>query len=345
MEKKQPEITTIIPTYKRPDLLKRAIESVLNQTYSNLKVMVIDDVSNDDTFNVVSEYIKKDKRVSYHCHKKNIGGNRNFNFGLTHVTTPFFSFLSNDDIYLPEFYETAIEFLLKFPEIGFCATEVKSINNKGITLSLSNTGFREGYHNVQEGMLKILENGHPPCWTGIVFKSTIINKIGTLDEDVGGSMDYDFVQRAAAYFPYYISKKVGAAFYVHESSWGQSSGYKFVWPSWNKMISNIVDDKEISLHIRKKFKRFYTKELKRKIYFFGRQDIKYKNFSSAYECASILSNDLKSKWLSIQLKFIGTILENFPGIHSYILFLMKFKNWAYQLKNIKLIGKFNRTNN
>jgi len=85
-----PQITTIIPTYRRPKLLKRAIESALNQSYPHIQVLVLDNDSNDGTKEQVQAMMKKDARIIYHCHKTNIGANANFKFGLEQVKTPYF---------------------------------------------------------------------------------------------------------------------------------------------------------------------------------------------------------------------------------------------------------------
>jgi glycosyltransferase involved in cell wall biosynthesis len=68
----KPLITTIIPTCRRPHLLRRAIKSVLNQTYPHFQVCVYDNASGDETAEVVSEFAKKDPRIKYHCHSENI---------------------------------------------------------------------------------------------------------------------------------------------------------------------------------------------------------------------------------------------------------------------------------
>ena len=80
----KPLITTIIPTYRRPNLLRRAIKSVLNQTYPHCQVCVCDNTSGDETANVVAKIAKKDPhpRVKYHCHPENIGAIKNFKYGL-----------------------------------------------------------------------------------------------------------------------------------------------------------------------------------------------------------------------------------------------------------------------
>jgi len=85
-----PLITCILTTRRRPQLLKRAIESVLNQTYPHLQVCVYDNASGDETAQVVSEIAKTDPRVKYFCHAENIGPFNNISYGVKNVNTPFF---------------------------------------------------------------------------------------------------------------------------------------------------------------------------------------------------------------------------------------------------------------
>ena len=76
-----PLVTIGIPTYNRADgYLKEAIESVINQTYSNLEIIISDNCSSDDTGLVVKSF--KDQRIHYYRHDENIGANNNFNFCL-----------------------------------------------------------------------------------------------------------------------------------------------------------------------------------------------------------------------------------------------------------------------
>src|SRR5258708_39787124 len=114
-------ITTIIPTFRRPQLLRRAIQSSLAQSFTDLQVLVLDNASGDETAAVVTKLIKTDGRVKYHCHPENIGGGNNFQYGLQHVTTPFFSILSDDDILLPDFYVTAKQAFTAHPQASFVA--------------------------------------------------------------------------------------------------------------------------------------------------------------------------------------------------------------------------------
>ena len=105
-EESNPKITTVIPTYRRPQFLKYAIQSALDQTYSNIIVLVCDNASNDETKSVAMSF--KDPRVRYHCQPENVSLEDNFESGLNLVTTPYYSFLGDDDFLFPQFYETAL---------------------------------------------------------------------------------------------------------------------------------------------------------------------------------------------------------------------------------------------
>ena len=105
------KVTALIPTYKRPKLLRRAILSVLNQTHSNLQISVFDNASGDTTEKMVSQLKKNDTRIFYHCHSTNIGALQNFKYAFESVNTPYFSVLSDDDVLAPDFYTNAIEIL------------------------------------------------------------------------------------------------------------------------------------------------------------------------------------------------------------------------------------------
>ena len=109
-------ITTIIPTYRRPIFLRRAIKSVLEQKNASFQVCVYDNCSEDETEANVRELAKNDERVLYYRHSKNIGGLANFLHGMSRIETDFFSFLSDDDYLLPGFYQRALAALDRHPE-------------------------------------------------------------------------------------------------------------------------------------------------------------------------------------------------------------------------------------
>ncbi|NJN86713.1 MAG: glycosyltransferase family 2 protein [Leptolyngbyaceae cyanobacterium SL_7_1] len=93
-------VSVIIPTYNRADLLSRAIDSVLNQTLTNLELIIVDDGSTDNTAEVVNSF--NDSRIRYIPLGKNCGGGYARNHGIHLATGEFIAFLDSDDVWLPE---------------------------------------------------------------------------------------------------------------------------------------------------------------------------------------------------------------------------------------------------
>lgn len=319
-------ITVIIPTYNRPIQLKRAIDSVLSQNYTNFEILILDNCSSIETEILVNKYLIFENRIKYLRHDINIGGVKNFIFGQKLVKTEFFCFLSDDDYYLPIFFETAINAFKKYPNIGYFAGEVifedSAYNIKG----QSNKFLSEGYYNSKEGLYAIVKNTHPPCWTGILFKTSIIKNVGFLDEETGGSIDYDYVNRVSSLFPFFISSNVVAKFSIDLDSWGHSSNYKFVWPSWNKLIFNIISNNKIDLQTRLHFYKFYNNIFKEKLYLYARQSIKNHDYISAIECALILKVYFNSYYYYNIIKYSVIVFKHFSFIRIIYMNIKRFNN-------------------
>jgi glycosyltransferase involved in cell wall biosynthesis len=331
-----PLITTIIPTYRRPKLLRRAIKSVLNQTYPHIRVCVYDNASNDETADVVADLVKKDSRVSYYCHSENIGAFSNFNFGLKNVRTPFFSFLADDNILLPEFYEMAIKGLYDYPEAAFYATEVIFMEPDGIIIEAVNSTWGDGYYLPPEGLLAMFENGrHPPAWTGILFRSIVIEHIGLIDEEVGGPIDRDYVLRIAARFPYGHTKVPGAIIVMHPASISATADHSLTWPGSLKMIRNLTDDSRIPPVIREQVSLYLTKALKLRIIAYGKQYIIAKKYDNAYRVADILYSHLGAKLWALMIYTTAKCCRLFPYLHSVLLSFIGLRHrLSYQKRKV-----------
>ncbi|MCC0177747.1 glycosyltransferase family 2 protein [Waterburya agarophytonicola K14] len=96
----RPLVSVIIPTYKRGELVSRAINSVLEQSYQNLEIIVVDDHSQDNTADVVGEI--EDDRLRYYCHSTNQGGSAARNTGIKLARGQYIAFLDSDDVWLPQ---------------------------------------------------------------------------------------------------------------------------------------------------------------------------------------------------------------------------------------------------
>lgn len=110
-------VSVIIPTYNRPKLVLRAISSVLNQTYQNFEVVVMDDSRNEDTANAIGSV--KDSRVRYTHNLVRLDFCENKNQGVKNAdhASECIAFLDDDDEYLPMFLEKTVDFLDKHKDV------------------------------------------------------------------------------------------------------------------------------------------------------------------------------------------------------------------------------------
>ena len=330
----KPMITTIIPTYRRPKLLRRAIRSVLNQTYPHFQVCVYDNASGDETASVVAEIAKSDPRVKYHCHAENVGAHKNFVYGMEHVETPFFSFLSDDDILLPEFYQTAMDGFGEFPDAMFSAGSTIYMTDKGKVTSVPLSLWqRDGYYTPPDGLFEMMGGKHL-VWTSILFRKEVIEKVGILDQDIG-ALDLDFELRIAARFPFVVSKKPCAIFVIHPSSHSGSATFKSFWPSWHKMIRNLTEDERIPLDVRNRAEHILTEQIKRMLYNFGIKAIKQKNFEDAYKLAGIFNNHYHQKTKFIILYTAAKFRQHFPPVYYLLVYLNKIRRF-FSFRRVKL---------
>jgi glycosyltransferase involved in cell wall biosynthesis len=113
---KTPPVSVITPTYNRAHTIETAINSVLNQTYENFELIIIDDGSTDDTKQVVQSI--KDSRIKY-LYKKNGGPSKARNYGISRASGEWIMYLDSDDLLLPKCIETMISWVGKNPQAVF----------------------------------------------------------------------------------------------------------------------------------------------------------------------------------------------------------------------------------
>lgn len=245
MNTPEPQITTIITTYKRPKLLKRAIESVLHQTYSSFQVCVYDNASGDETAEVVAELKKRDSRVKYHCHSENIGMMNNYQYAFEHVNTPYFSFLSDDDLVLPTFLETTLKGFEKHPEVMFSAASTLIVNEKNEIVADPLAHWkREGLYALPEGPIEMVGRWIPP--TAILFRKQVLEGI-TIATSNQILWDCDLLLKIAARFAFFISKEPCGVFLNHAQSFSAHQGSK----NWRAGILKMMHEIENCLSIEK----------------------------------------------------------------------------------------------
>jgi glycosyltransferase involved in cell wall biosynthesis len=128
--KKESLVSVIMPAYNCGDFIGITLDSVINQTYKNWEVLVVDDCSTDDTAQIVQEYIKKDKRIKYHKLEKNSGAAVARNKAVNLAAGKYMAFLDSDDAWFPEKLTKQIGFMEE-NNYGFTCTSYTKIDEQG----------------------------------------------------------------------------------------------------------------------------------------------------------------------------------------------------------------------
>ncbi|MBO6573733.1 MAG: glycosyltransferase [Balneola sp.] len=139
-----------IPAYKG-QFFKKCIESVLNQSYSNLELIIVNDCSPQDLSSIVNQF--EDERIKYFDNKKNIGSEKvvkNWNKCLEHATGDYFVLMGDDDMLAVDYLSEFVKLIKKYPELDVfhCRTMVIDENENPIKLTSSWPEFETLYDNI-----------------------------------------------------------------------------------------------------------------------------------------------------------------------------------------------------
>jgi len=187
-------VSVIIPTYNRAACLKEAIESVLNQTYKQFELIVVDDGSTDTTRELLLQYGAK-LSVLYTGHG---GPSAARNCGIAAARGWYIAFLDSDDVWLPDKLRAQMRFFQDHIEARVCQTEEIWIRN-GVRVNPMKK------HKKYSGW--IFEQCLPLCIvspSSVMIERSVFDRVGLFDETFLACEDYDLWLRIAARYPIYL---------------------------------------------------------------------------------------------------------------------------------------------
>ena len=220
MSEKNPTVSVIIPTYNRAHLIGRAIQSVLNQTYRDFEIIVVDDGSTDNTEEVIKSF--SDERIRYIKHKENKGAAAARNTGIKTARGKFIAFQDSDDEWLPEKLEKQMKvFETAPPEVGIVYTGFwRFENNKKIYIPFSWVKQKEG--NIHEELLKGNFIGTPAA----LVRKECFEKAGMFDEKLPGLEDWELFIRLSKYYNFKcVDEPLLVSYYTSNSISANNEAY------------------------------------------------------------------------------------------------------------------------
>lgn len=125
-------VTVIIPVFNGDQYLGEAIKSVLDQTYQNFELVIVDDASTIDISGVINSF--KDSRINYIRHETNLGANNSRNTGIKMSSGKIIAFLDQDDLFHREKLSNHVEYLSEHPDVGFTYNSRFELNYSAQTI-------------------------------------------------------------------------------------------------------------------------------------------------------------------------------------------------------------------
>jgi len=192
--KQKPLVSVVIPVYKESNsYLKKSIESILNQTYRNLEIILIDDSGERGrVYNRLKSFSKKDKRVKLIKNKVNLGITRGLNKAIGQARGEFIARMDADDISEKFRIEKLMNLMLKKKDLMLAGSEAVLIDEDGKRI-----GLRKRNCSHEDIRRKIFLNNqfiHP----SVILRKSILKKVGNYSGDYPDAEDYELFLRIAA---------------------------------------------------------------------------------------------------------------------------------------------------
>lgn len=178
-----PKVSVVIPTYNHAHYLRYALDSVINQGYPNLEVLVIDDGSKDGTAEIIKPYHSK---INY-VYKGNGGTPSALNLGLSLATGKYICWLSADDVFSEGKVSKQVGLMESDPNMGFSYTSFVVIDANGNKQYVVNSAF---FSDKREMVIKLMEG----CFINgstVMMRSSALKQIGNFDVSLPQAHDYE----------------------------------------------------------------------------------------------------------------------------------------------------------
>ena len=217
-----PIFSIIIPTYKRPRLLERAVRSVLDQTFKNFDLIVIDDGNDPDTVHVINQM--NDSRIILVQHNKTSGAAAAYNTGIKASKGTLITFLGDDDEYLPLFLEYVYKtFQNTDPAVGFLWTAIANVRDEDdAEIALNTRKWPDHFEDKEKGLIEATTIGNG---FGFCMKKSCVERIGYFDETLPVCVDTEYLFRLVKHFDFVTIPQVLTKIHYHKN--GQLTDIRF----------------------------------------------------------------------------------------------------------------------
>lgn len=207
-----PFFSVVIPLYNKENYVENALKSILNQTFIDYEVLIINDGSTDKSVEKVIPFLSEKIQLIHHSENKGLSATRNT--GIEKASTNYITFLDADDLWKPTFLETIHRLIITFPEARIYGTNYEEVyqsktylpHNGSDSLQENFEGYINFFKiNVKQG---IYNHG------SVCFHKEVYKIAGFYDETIDFAEDIDFNIRANYYFNLAFSNTIQMSYFM-----------------------------------------------------------------------------------------------------------------------------------
>ncbi|MBN1450063.1 MAG: glycosyltransferase [Anaerolineales bacterium] len=184
-----PRVSVLMSVYNAEQYLKEAIESILNQTFTDFEFIVIDDGSTDATARIIGAY--PDNRIVFLVNQNNIGLTKSLNLGLEKARGEYIARMDADDISLPHRFDIQVSYLDAHRDVTVLGTAFSFIDNNGSRIG----DYR--FPSEHDLIAWALPFYNPIAHPTVMMRTAVIKALGAYDPDLKRSQDYDLWWRVS----------------------------------------------------------------------------------------------------------------------------------------------------
>lgn len=218
-QNKKPLVSVCIPTYNAEKTVVNTVRSILNQTYQNLEIIIVDNASTDNTLALLQKF--EDPRIKIYKNEENIGAEKNWNRCIGLARGEYIAIFHADDLYNPDMVEKQVRAFQDNPSVGAVFTEANRINDRGDAMGEHKLPVElkdKGIYHFEEIFYSILENGNFLTCPSVMVRSEIYKELAPFnDDEFGTSADLDMWLRILERHPIAILNEKLMSYRISET--------------------------------------------------------------------------------------------------------------------------------
>ena len=238
-------VSIVLPVYNGERYLAQSIESVLNQTYRNFELIIVNDCSLDSTEEIVLWYASQDNRITYIKNEVNSKLPASLNYGFSRASGEYYTWTSDDNIYHPDAIEKMVLFLDNHPEIGLVSYGMNLIDENGT--------FQQLWAENRVVDELIFDNNVGACF---LYRASVAIDVGLYRTDLFLVEDYEFWLRIYKKYQIAFLPDILYDYRIHSQSLTTQKRPEVLAVLWDFQWGNFLEYEKMGMPQKRLFSFF-----------------------------------------------------------------------------------------